>query len=467
MNASHAQKVAAVARAMRDFWERKQPVQIYHGSTNSTRPYHLKENEVVDVSDFKNVVVDAQTSTAQVEPNVPMDALVDATLRHGFLPLVVPEFPGITVGGAIQGGAGESSSFKYGAVHDTCLEHEMVLGNGEIVTVSPKNNPELFYGTACSYGTLGVITKTTLRLQPAHRYVHLTYIRTKTANQTIDRVVKEMKRQDLDFVDGIQFSPDHGVVMTGVYADTPLRNRARFSRAWDEWFYLHAQTVSERSAEYTESIPVKDYFFRYDRAAFWSGPYVFSFLKIPFNRLTRWLFNPYVHTRKIYQIMHASGVSQRFIVQDICLPEKTVRQFVDYVDDTFTIYPLWFCPLKTSPSKLDRLSPGLVAGDVLVNVGVWGPHPKPYDEFVQANRAMEAEVQRLGGRKVLYAHAYYLEKDFWQVYDKKWYDAIRTKYHADVAFPSIYKKVVVKERQRVSRKKLLQALLASPFKLRR
>ena len=38
--------------------------------------------------------VDTKKNVALVEPNVPMDNLVDATLRHGLVPPVVMEFPG-------------------------------------------------------------------------------------------------------------------------------------------------------------------------------------------------------------------------------------------------------------------------------------------------------------------------------------------------------------------------------------
>lgn len=37
--------------------------------------------------------------TVLVEPNVPMDKLVEATLAEGLLPKVVMELPNITVGG--------------------------------------------------------------------------------------------------------------------------------------------------------------------------------------------------------------------------------------------------------------------------------------------------------------------------------------------------------------------------------
>lgn len=69
---------------------------------------------MVDTSAMSRVLkIDTERKTALVEPNVPMDSLVEATLRHGLIPPVVMEFPGITVGGGFAGTSGESSSFRY------------------------------------------------------------------------------------------------------------------------------------------------------------------------------------------------------------------------------------------------------------------------------------------------------------------------------------------------------------------
>ncbi len=88
---------------------------------------------MVDVSNFDEIIeINTAKLYAVVEANVPLDKLVDASLKFGLIPLVVSEFPGITVGGAVQGGAGESSSFKWGCLHETCLEYEVVTASGEV-----------------------------------------------------------------------------------------------------------------------------------------------------------------------------------------------------------------------------------------------------------------------------------------------------------------------------------------------
>lgn len=44
--------------------------------------------------------------------------------------------------------------------------------------------------------------------------------------------------------------------------------------------------------------------------------------------------------------------------------------------------------------------------------------------------------------KCLYAHTYYTEQEFWAIYDRDWYDALRVKYRA-TALPSVYEKVKI------------------------
>jgi len=52
---------------------------------------------MVDTSGLRNVIrIDRENKTVLVEPNVPMDAPVGATMKHGLVPPVVTEFPGIT-----------------------------------------------------------------------------------------------------------------------------------------------------------------------------------------------------------------------------------------------------------------------------------------------------------------------------------------------------------------------------------
>ena len=70
------------------------------------------------------------TRIVHVEPGVTFDQLVTHTLRYNMAPLIVPEFPRITIGGAISGGGCESSSFRFGQVCKQCEEGFSVLKRG-------------------------------------------------------------------------------------------------------------------------------------------------------------------------------------------------------------------------------------------------------------------------------------------------------------------------------------------------
>ncbi|RFU30741.1 hypothetical protein B7463_g5615, partial [Scytalidium lignicola] len=452
---SHKEAVSKISERVRGYSERGEKFRIFHGSTNSTR--HTKKGNLVDTSSLNHVLkVDTSRKTALVEPNVPMDRLVEATMKHGLVPYVVMEFPGITVGGGYSGTSGESSSFKHGFFNHTIDFVEMVLANGEVVTASKTQNPDLFHGAAGAVGTLGVTTLVELQLQEAKKYVETTYHPVSSMAEAIGQLKKFTADKSINYVDGIMYSKTHGAIITGTLTnDTessiPVQ---QFSNARDPWFYLH------------EAIPLAEYLFRYDRGGFWVGASAFKYFRTPFNKFTRWFLDDFLHTRMMYTALHASGQSKRYVVQDLALPYSTAEKFVDYTDKAFGIYPLWLCPLKQSPvptmhpHNSSQKNPDGSLEDML-NIGLWGDGPEKHEDFVALNRDLEYKLRELGGMKWLYAHTYYSEDEFWQQFDRKWYDDLRNKYGA-TTLPSVYEKVKVDveaERNALTNSSFLRRLL--------
>ena len=92
--------------------------------------------------------------------------LVDATLAHGLMPLVVPQLKTITLGGAVTGLGIESTSFRHGLPHESVREMDVLTADGEVITVTPDGeHADLFRGFPNSYGTLGYALR--LRDRPA------------------------------------------------------------------------------------------------------------------------------------------------------------------------------------------------------------------------------------------------------------------------------------------------------------
>ncbi|HEY4160683.1 MAG TPA: FAD-binding oxidoreductase [Candidatus Saccharimonadales bacterium] len=463
MTREHELKLKRIAAQVSEFYRAKIPFRIFHGSTNSTRILTFKKEAMLDVSDLNKILsIDTVAATAVVEANVPMDALVNATLRHGLVPPVITEFPGITVGGGIQGGAGESSSFKWGFFSQTVNWVEYVLGDGSVLRASLAKHADLFYGGAGSSGTLGVITAMEIRLIPSRRYVQLTYLPVAgfaSALSTMQRCVTG----DYDFIDGIMFGKQHGVIIAGKLSDDKAGKIRRFSRARDPWFYLHAERIDAQLHSVTETVPLRDYLFRYNRGAFWVGRYAFERFGVPFNGFTRFVLNPMLSTRKLYWALQTSGVSQEHIVQDLTLPVDKAESFLEYIDKSTGTYPLWLCPIKPEP-RSPLLCNGLDT-PLAINVGVWGRQISDYDAFKRLNRQIETKLMDLGGKKWMYAHTYYTEAEFWKIYDKAWYQKLRKKYKA-AYLPSIYDKVVVREQYAINTHGSLVKTITGTAKLR-
>ncbi|SMQ54340.1 unnamed protein product [Zymoseptoria tritici ST99CH_3D7] len=447
---AHNREVASIAARVRDFYDRKEKFRIAHGSTNSTRKNSKDPKKLVDTSRLNHVVkVDTVNKTALVEPNVPMDRLVEELLKYGLVPPVVMEFPGITVGGGYSGTSGESSSFKHGFFDRTLKSVEMVLATGEVVTLSENERADLFRGAAGAVGTMGVTTMVELQnLHTATKFVETTYHPVVSMQDAIEKLQNFTSRPvDFDYVDGLMFSLTSGAIVTGKMTDTSTSPIQRFSDAKDPWFYLHVQDKISRSSEPTsEAVPLPEYLFRYDRGGFWVGKGAFEYMKFPFNRTTRWFLDDFLHTRMLYNALHSSGRSEQMIVQDLALPYHTATEFVERMDRLTGIWPLWLCPLKQSTGKTmhphfqaDKAEP-----EQLLNIGLWGrsPPPQTSESFIQTNRAIEETLQELGGMKWLYAQTYFNETDFWKDFDQEWYNGLREKYHA-TTLPTVYEKVRV------------------------
>lgn len=454
MQNSHTEKVARISAQIACFYTSKTPFRVFHGSTNSTRILAFEKDKLVDISDLDKVLsIDVKKRVASVEPNVPMDRLVKATLKHGLIPPVVMEFPGITVGGAIQGNGGESSSFKWGAFNQTVSSHEIITGDGEVLTTSATQHSDVFFGVPGTAGTIGILTAATVNLILAKKYVVLEYHVVNSfveAKRTIERLGRDKTN---DFIDGIMFSKDGGVIIEGRMSNTIVQNLKRFNRAHDQWYYVHVdETLSAHPKGWQETVPLRDYLFRYDRGAFWVGRFAFEMFKVPYNRFTRWALNPLLTTRKLYQALQESGQSQQHIVQDLVLPASNFVTFCNFIDEELQTYPLWLCPMlvdSTATFQLNNLNTSSI-----INVGVWGAGIAHYNEFVEKNRAIERRVLELGGKKWSYAHSFFTEKEFWTMYDKKAYIALRKKYHSD-SLPTIHDKITVKGQVPIQRKKAL------------
>ena len=150
---------------------RTRPVRLAKSTSNLFRPRATTDAPGLDASGLAGVLaVDPTARTADVQGMCTYEHLVEATLAHGLMPLVVPQLRTITLGGAVAGLGIESTSFRHGLPHESVLEMDVLTGAGKIITATPDGeHAELFAAFPNSYGSLGYATRLRIELQPVER----------------------------------------------------------------------------------------------------------------------------------------------------------------------------------------------------------------------------------------------------------------------------------------------------------
>lgn len=455
LQAKHDKDIAEIALKVKEFHKNQKPFRIYHGSTGSTRPMAFKAGTFIDTQKLNRCFpVNKEKMTIKVEPKVAMDELVIATQKQGYLPQVVPELMGITAGGAFSGTAGESSSFRYGLFEETVCEIEIITGDGTVLTANKETHNDLFEWAGSSMGTLGIVTLLEVKLVPAKKYIQLDLRRANGIDDAMEKIEAAIADPQYDYIDGMLFDKNYGVVMYGKLTDKPEGAEIHsFVKRNEPWFSNYIEKVgANRNVDPKPiALPVDQYFFRYDRGVFWGAKLAFDYFHVPFNSVTRWMLDPLMGSRVAYHGLHEGGFANNHIVQDFDMPRSKAGPFVEYISSILPNYQFWLCPAKNG-KDLGVMSkfraPGgdpekrrMMQEERIYNVGVYGKGTKDFEKFVKMNREIEHKLWHdFCGVKILYAHAYYTEEEFWEIYNREPYDIVRKKYNSE-GLPTVYDKI--------------------------
>lgn len=422
------------------------PIGLAKSTSNLFRDRRDAPKHKLDVRNFNNVLqVNAAAGWVEAEGMTPYEKLVDATLAHGMMPTVVPQLKSITLGGAAAGVGIEASSFKYGLVHETLLEMDILLPDGRIVPCTPHNEyKDLFYGFPNSYGTLGYALRLKVKTVPVKKFVRLEHIR-HTDPVEYFRDLEQRCAQDVDFVDGVVFGQNEMYITLGRFTDdAPFVSDYTYKK-------IYYRSIREKTADF---LTVRDYIWRWDTDWFWCSKNFFvqnpiirrivgkSFLNsVTYTKIMRWN-SKWKFTKRLNKLL---GLHNESVIQDVDIPIANAPRFLDFFHREIGILPIWICPTRPyNPNvqfDLFRMNPNTL----YVNFGFWDvvktrtPRPPGYH-----NRKVEHQVTELGGIKSLYSDAYYEPEEFWRIYNKPAYVQLKNKYDPQGVLRDIYQKCVLR-----------------------
>jgi FAD/FMN-containing dehydrogenase len=405
-------------------------------TSNLFRQRDSSGKTLVDVRDFNRVLrVDTGKMIAEVEGMTTYEDFVEGTLQHGVVPAVVPQLKTITVGGAVSGLGIESSSFRYGLVHETVESMDILLGDGRMVHCSPCENADLFFGFPNSYGTLGYALKIAIRVIPARRYVRLTHTRFRDPETFFERMDRTCGGPEADYVDGTVFGADEMYLTAGVLSDDAPRVS---DYTYMQIYYRSIQGKTE------DWLTAHDYIWRWDTDWFWCSKQFY--VQHP---AIRWMVKPALNSRTYQRVMRVwqkiardNGTTES-VIQDVDIPVRYAPEFFRFLLREIGITPIWICPFRSpDPSRRFDLSP-LDPATLYINFGFWDviPTTHPPGHF---NRKIEAKALDLGGAKGLYSSSYYEPEAFWSIYDGEAYRTLKQKYDPQGALGDLYEKCVMR-----------------------
>jgi FAD/FMN-containing dehydrogenase len=157
--------VADLVAAVRFARERELLVAVRSGGHGVGGHALCEGGLVIDLSPMKGIRVDPVARTARAEAGVLWGELDRETQLHGLATVggIVTHtgIAGLTLGGGIGW-----LMRKHGATVDNLVSVDLVTADGEVLTASEDENPDLFWGVRGGGGNFGIVTSFEYRLHP-------------------------------------------------------------------------------------------------------------------------------------------------------------------------------------------------------------------------------------------------------------------------------------------------------------
>lgn len=157
------------------------------GAMHSCAPLVMSDGIIISFEKLNKILeVDAQNATATVQPGVKIHDLCEVIKPHGLAMGTLGTIDWQTVVGAVMTGT-YGGSLTTPSLHDFVESYTLVKADGEFMTVTREDSPELFSAMAPCMGVFGVVVECKIRL------VKLTYLEAEMESMPFKDVISMFK----------------------------------------------------------------------------------------------------------------------------------------------------------------------------------------------------------------------------------------------------------------------------------
>ena len=137
------------------------------------------------------IAFDPATDVLECEAGVSFAEILDCFLPRGYFLPVTPGTKFVTLGGAIAHDVHGKNHHRAGTISNFVLDFRLQTPQGDVITCSPRENPDVFWATVGGAGLTGLLLSARIRLQRVETaYVLVDFLKASHFEDAIDAMAE-------------------------------------------------------------------------------------------------------------------------------------------------------------------------------------------------------------------------------------------------------------------------------------
>ncbi len=383
-----------------------------------------KFNKILNV-DLNNMTIDVESYVKMIDI---FNYLFSIDDKNKYTLRMSTETMDMTVGGAISGIGVHGNIHHVGFFHESVVDMDILLSNGDIITCSKNNNSELFHSIPNTYGTIGKILRARLKIVKAKSYVKTTVIKFNSLNQFIKKMKLMSDMKQYDFIFSLVYNKNELYLILFQYVNN-YDNLITFTEYLT--FYKYIKTHS------TFYMTTKESMFIFESDWYWN---------IPDNKILKFLLPTNLRRMKFFKKVNNIDLGfnkdmkkkSNILIQDWEIEYEKSFTFLKHMLDNIEPYmnnkPLCIFPLI---SNSDSYFYPIKKNKLYLNIGSYSILNNNKYNFT---KMFDSELYKYNGIKMLYSVHYFSKKQFNHIYNGIFYKKIKEKYDKEYKFGDLYLK---------------------------